>query len=296
MKKLFALGLVTTFLASCGIGSTPTDFNSLYTANIKAGMKEMDRIYDKWLPDTEFSGRFNSAIAFNDTDQVQNMSVASDMELITNRHVAQLDFKNAEYAFSGKDGDATITGKMGAESLSMMMGNATALMKILNPSVSIEGLTGDEKDAMEKKIADAMEKFQSANGKWVNYFNYDNVEGSQEFNEMMKKMQEFYVSGEYEKYYTKYPVLKAKSEGVQNGTKHTFDVEFDTENFSKMMKEMMTEATGSGTMFNEVDINKIFDKNVFQDFSVTYDSKDSLYNDVKVTIVSDGIPYKLPMQ
>lgn len=281
--------MAAAFLASCGMGqTTPSDFASLYNANIKAEMQKAgDFIAASYGEKKEISGQVNGVIEAGTTGDEAvknsiNASFQSDYVGVAGGSAfSEISLVSPKLEAEVTENGATTKIQGGAKSIDFFSGIIGFFRLndiILNVENSADPVVAEE----AKKLVEKLAEFS---GKWVA------VDQNEDLPESTKKFLEKIFSlttADIEKFLIENHFFVASGEPKVDGTKYTYNVNVDKEKILALVVDFVKNATAQEvTAEQKEEIKAEFDKITIAG-TMTFDTKNPLYNDTNIVISREG--------
>lgn len=293
MKKIFVVSAIALGLASCSVTSTPTDYTSLYNANVKAEMAKMDETFKLIYPSQEVVGKLSAFAEYlQDGTNTGSFSFESDYNVVANGNSkAEFNFNNPTGKFSATNSGALATIDYKADKFALVSNSAKTWMSYVNPSATASVSDAEIQKALQDEINAALEKAKNYAGKWIDLTQTgDDYQMSDEQLDLIAKVSAL-TPADLEKYLTTYHIATATGTVTQNGTKYKFPVEFNQANTIALIDAISKDFSGSGlTDEAKKDVAEVLSTIVVENAFIEFDSKDPLYSVSSMTFSNSENP------
>ncbi len=290
MKKFFLVPAIILAITSCNtVTTTPSDFTSLYNANIKAEIKESEAFWGSLYGQTkEFSGALKGAIEMIDPatgSGVMTSSFGSDYSGIAGGSsiYSQLALTSPKFQMEVTQGEETKKAEFSAKSIEMLSG-LKGFINMTDVSIKADPLTEEEKTELQR-VTDALTKYS---GKWISL-----DQTSQELPESTMKFIEKLATltpADIEKLLIENNVFVANGEPTVEGTKYTYNISLDHNKVSQIAYTLSQNLTGQELAEENKKLIADSVANYALTGTVTYDTKDALYSKFDLTLTMQQVP------
>ena len=278
MKKIILASLSMLMLASCGIGkSTPTDYASLYNANMKAELQESKEFFQSVVGKAEeFSGNLSSLLELKKSEDFTSVAISSDVSGVAEpRGNSEITLSQPKLTLKGQKNGVAMVAEATADSFSLINSLGGTYAKYAGLQLKSEG-----GDVDQDSIIKALKKAEQFAGRWIQF---PTTESQLAQEKIILKLFSLTVA-DFEKYLTTHHVFTAISEGKMDGSKVTFDVKFSPENTLALISAVVKDiAEHELTEDDKAEFLEAM-KNISVSGTITFDTKDALYSAIDVVV------------
>lgn len=179
MKKAYIIPLIASasILASCTVpgASTPSDYTSLYNANVKAELAKLDETIKTLTPKPkEVVGTLSGMIEMNtltgaEQYSPQKVTFGTDYEVVAeNTQNTQSTLRNAKASVIAKESAADVTLDMAAKDASIVTALLGNYLKYSGVTATVSTANEEVKKSMQSEIDASLKKITSYENKWIN--------------------------------------------------------------------------------------------------------------------------------
>lgn len=291
MKKLIITSIALLGLASCNLNSTPTDFQSLYDANVKAEFAETKNFFSNIFGSNQeaewkisyglgFAGDFEGSMNFNsDYFALSSVTSGSAVDFSNPELSIKLDKINSESASETKTGEL----KVSADKVSIISAISGYFLNYGN--INLEKYENLPENSAQQ-LKDKIEQLKQFSNKWISF-----VPEMSEKEKMIAKNILSLDIATIEKYFTKYPFYTASGSAKVEWSKYTYEVVLNNENIANAFGEFLSGLTGEELTPKKKEEFLSVAKEINISGTITFDSKDPLYSwsELKISKANDPI-------
>ena len=291
MKKIFVVSALMLGLASCGTQTTPDNFADLYNANVKAEMVKLDETFKTiYGTQKEANGQLSGSVFMQDVLTSNTLEFSSNFTALAGgSQMSQVTFESPKLKVETTASDSAGSGTESsafegtADTVDFISGMSN-FMKYNNLKISATASNEEMKKSLEAEVKDAVEKLAKFNEKWVALD--PNLDNAQAY-ELLQKLAKLQTA-DFEKYLTEYHVFSSTGAAVTDGSKRTFDVALDKARLVDLLARLAKDFADTEPTTEEKQelLTKLGGLSITG--KMTFDTKDALYSDTKLTIALKG--------
>ena len=291
MKKIFVVSALMLGLASCGTQTTPDNFADLYNANVKAEMVKLDETFKTiYGTQKEANGQLSGSVFMQDVLTSNTLEFSSNFTALAGgSQMSQVTFESPKLKVETTASDSAGSGTESsafegtADTVDFISGMSN-FMKYNNLKISATASNEEMKKSLEAEVKDAVEKLAKFNEKWVALD--PNLDNAQAY-ELLQKLAKLQTA-DFEKYLTEYHVFSSTGAAVTDGSKRTFDVALDKARLVDLLARLAKDFADTEPTTEEKQelLTKLGGLSITG--KMTFDTKDALYSDTKLTIALEG--------
>ena len=278
-------------LASCGTQTTPDNFADLYNANVKAEMVKLDETFKAiYGTQKEANGQLSGSVFMQDVLTSNTLEFSSNFTALAGgSQMSQVTFESPKLKVETTASDSAGSGTESsafegtADTVDFISGMSN-FMKYNNLKISATASNEEMKKSLEAEVKDAVEKLAKFNEKWVALD--PNLDNAQAY-ELLQKLAKLQTA-DFEKYLTEYHVFSSTGAAVTDGSKRTFDVALDKARLVDLLARLAKDFADTEPTTEEKQelLTKLGGLSITG--KMTFDTKDALYSDTKLTIALEG--------
>ena len=278
-------------LASCGTQTTPDNFADLYNANVKAEMVKLDETFKTiYGTQKEANGQLSGSVFMQDVLTSNTLEFSSNFTALAGgSQMSQVTFESPKLKVETTASDSAGSGTESsafegtADTVDFISGMSN-FMKYNNLKISATASNEEMKKSLEAEVKDAVEKLAKFNEKWVALD--PNLDNAQAY-ELLQKLAKLQTA-DFEKYLTEYHVFSSTGAAVTDGSKRTFDVALDKARLVDLLARLAKDFADTEPTTEEKQelLTKLGGLSITG--KMTFDTKDALYSDTKLTIALKG--------
>ena len=291
MKKIFVVSALMLGLASCGTQTTPDNFADLYNANVKAEIAKLDETFKTiYGTQKEANGQLSGSVFMQDVLTSNTLEFSSNFTALAGgSQMSQVTFESPKLKVETTASDSAGSGTESsafegtADTVDFISGMSN-FMKYNNLKISATASNEEMKKSLEAEVKDAVEKLAKFNEKWVALD--PNLDNAQAY-ELLQKLAKLQTA-DFEKYLTEYHVFSSTGAAVTDGSKRTFDVALDKARLVDLLARLAKDFADTEPTTEEKQelLTKLGGLSITG--KMTFDTKDALYSDTKLTIALKG--------